>query len=76
MPAHLPTDRWLPLAAVAAVCIAAVGAALFGAHESQPASATRPAADSQVSVVRAPASVTAHAPACTTCAMGAGRSTL
>lgn len=75
MPAHLPFHRWLPVVAVAAVCIAAVGTALFGARESAPASTTRPDGSAQASVVRAPAPATPQAPGCATCAMGAGRST-
>ena len=73
MSAHALSSRRLPAFAVAAVCIAALGAAFSGAHERQPASPARPAADAPVDVVRAPASTAPQAPACVTCAMGAGR---
>ena len=69
--------RWVPALAIAAVSIAALGTVTVGTRENAPARVDRPAADAPVHVVRAPASAQPqHQPACTTCAMGAGRSAL
>jgi hypothetical protein len=67
--------RWVPAFAVAAVSIAALGAAASaswrGARER--VHAQRPAADAPVQVVRAPATPAARPrpTACSTCVMGA-----
>ena len=68
------TSRWVPALSVAAVSLASLGAAVFGARTpAQPPVTARPAADQPVDVVRAPASPAsaASAAACRTCEMGA-----
>lgn len=74
MDKRIPPARWVPVLAIAAVCIAALGAVTFGARDVPPTSlAQRPAADAPVHVVRGPASVAGAQEPCRTCTLGAGK---
>ena len=70
------SSRLVPALAVTAVCIAAVGAVGHRLSATTQPAPQRPAADAPVNVVKAPAAPAAAPGTCTTCAMGAGRSTL